>query len=196
MGENAEKYITFSVLIKKQLDNGKTITYKWKVIDSFRFMLSKLLDLVGNLSEIYSKDWKERKKIKSVCDFIGLRNNKLHHKCNKCGKRWLTPISGLNKKFPSIYQFCNGDIYKFILLLRKGVDPYEYKDSLERFNETLPDKKTFYSELHLEHITDEDYTHAQKVCKEFEIKNLEDHDLYLQSDTLLFADVYENFRNK
>ena len=69
-------------------------------------------------------------------------------------------------------------------------------DSWERFDETsLPDKKAFYNELHLEGITDEDYTHAHKVFESF--KNLSDyHGLYVHSDTLLLADVFENFRNK
>ena len=68
----------------------------------------------------------------------------------------------------------------------------------ERFDETiLPNKKVFYSELYLEDITDEDHIHAQNVFQEFKIKNLvEYHDLYVQSDTLLLADVFENFRNK
>ena len=58
-------------------------------------------------------------------------------------------------------------------------------------------KKAFYRELHLEDITDEDYTHTQKVFKELKLKNLGDyHDLYVRSDTLLLADVFENFRNK
>ena len=58
-------------------------------------------------------------------------------------------------------------------------------------------KKSFYSELNLEDITDKDYEHAQKVWKVFGIKNLgEYHDLYVQSDTLLLADVFENFRDK
>ena len=71
-------------------------------------------------------------------------------------------------------------------------------DSWETFNEkSLPDKEAFYSKLNLENITDEDYAYAQKVWKEFKIKNLgENHDLYVQSDTLLLADVFENFRNK
>ena len=83
-------------------------------------------------------------------------------------------------------------------MLRKGVYPYEYMDSWERFNETsLPDKKAFYSELYLEDITDKDYTHAKKVFEEFNLKSLGYyHDLYVQSDTLLLADVFENFRNK
>ena len=56
LGENTEKYITFSVPIKRELDdNGKTITYTLKFIDSFRFMQSKLSDVVDNLSEIYTK---------------------------------------------------------------------------------------------------------------------------------------------
>ena len=71
-------------------------------------------------------------------------------------------------------------------------------DSWKRFNETeLPEKESFYNELNKEGITDEDYAHAQKVWKEFNIKNLgEYHDLYVQSDTLLLADVFENFREK
>ena len=56
--------------------------------------------------------------------------------------------------------------------------------------------KKFYSNLNLDDISDEDYAHAQKVWDVFEIKNLgEYHDLYVQSDTLLLSDVYENFRN-
>ena len=58
-------------------------------------------------------------------------------------------------------------------------------------------KKSFYSGLNLEDITDKDYAHAQNVFKELKLKNLGDyHDLYVQSDTLLLADVFENFRNK
>ena len=104
----------------------------------------------------------------------------------------------LIKRFENIYEFCNKDINKFILLFRKGVYPYEYMDSWERFDETsLPDKEAFYSGLNMQNTTDVDYRHANKVFKEFRLKNLGDyHDLYVQSDTLLLADVFENFRNK
>ena len=70
-------------------------------------------------------------------------------------------------------------------------------DNWEKINETtLPPKETFYSNLNLENISDEDYVHAQKVWEVFEIKNLgEYHALYVQSDTLLLADVFKNFRN-
>ena len=75
-------------------------------------------------------------------------------------------INGLIKNFPNIHQFCNEDINKFALLLRKGVYPYEYMDSWKRFDDTsLPDKRAFYSELNLEEITDKDYPHAQKVVR-------------------------------
>ena len=88
--------------------------------------------------------------------------------------------------------FCNNDINKWILLMKKGVYPYEYMDCCEKFDETLlPDKEDFYNELSLEDIIDEAYKHAQKVFKEFNFKNLgEYHDLYVQSDTLLIVDVF------
>ena len=69
---------------------------------------------------------------------------------------------------------------------------------IKSFNETsLPDKEFFYSELYLKDITDKDYAHAQKIFEELKLKNLGDyHGLYIQSDTLLLADVFENFRDK
>ena len=83
------------------------------------------------------------------------------------------------------------------MLLRKGVYPFEYIDSWERFNETsLLPKKAFYSELNLEDISDKDYNHAQKVWDVFEIRNLGEYDdLYVQTDTLLLADVFQKFRD-
>ena len=78
--EKTEKYITFSVPIKKENNDGKVITYKLKFIDSCRFMQSKLSDLADNLSEINNKECKkcmERNKIRSECEFIGLKDNRL-----------------------------------------------------------------------------------------------------------------------
>ena len=68
-------------------------------------------------------------------------------------------------------------------------------DNWEKFDETtLPSKEAFYSNLNLEDISDEDYSHAQKVWSEFEINNRGEYrDLYVHSDTLLLADAYENF---
>ena len=78
LGENTEKCISFSVPIKKEHDNDKTTTYKLKFIDSCRFILSKLSDLVDTLSEINNKASKtciERKNIKSDCDFTVSKKN-------------------------------------------------------------------------------------------------------------------------
>ena len=71
-------------------------------------------------------------------------------------------------------------------------------DSWEKFDENaIPSKEAFYSKFNLENITDKDYEHVKKVWETFEIKNLgEYHDLYVQCDTFLLADVFENFRNK
>ena len=159
-------------------------------------MSTSLSSLVDNLSEkLYSDKCKD---CKSELDYMSIKNNQLIFQCLKCKKNYKKDYKELIKRFANTYEFCNGDTNKFILLLRKGVYPYEYMDSWERFNETsLPDKKAFYSELNLEDITDKDYAHAQKVFEEFKLKNLGDyHDLYVQSDTLLLADVFENFRNK
>ena len=103
----------------------------------------------------------------------------------------------LIKRFANTYEFCNGNLNKFILLLGKGVCPYEYIDNWEKFDETsLPNKESFYSSLNMEIIDDIDYRHGNNVFKTFKLKHLgEYHDLYVQSNTLLLADIFENFRN-
>ena len=110
LGENTEKYITFSVPIKKENKAGKTITYKIRFINSFRFMNTSLAKLTNNLSEINNKDCKkcmERNKTKLECQYIKYNKNKLICKCKKCDDITYKPISGLIETFPSAYQFCN-----------------------------------------------------------------------------------------
>ena len=82
------------------------------------------------------------------------------------------------------------------LMSQKGVYPYDYMDSFEKFNEKeLPTKDQFYSILNDQHITDDEYNHAKEVWNSFMIRTLGDyHDLYLVSDVLLLTDVFENFR--
>ena len=79
---------------------------------------------------------------------------------------------------------------------QKGVYPYGFRNSFEKFNQTeLPTKDQFYSILNDQHITDDEYDHAKKVRKTFNIKTMgEYHDLYLVSNVLLLTDVFENFR--
>ena len=82
------------------------------------------------------------------------------------------------------------------LMSQKGVYPYDFIDSFETFDQTeLPAKENFYSILNDQDITNDEYDHAKKVWKAFKIKTMgEYHDLYLGSDVLLLADVFESFR--
>ena len=93
-------------------------------------MQTSLSNLVDNLSEVYDKERKkcmERKKIRLNCEFIGFKNGRLNYKCKECKKSWTKVLN--DKNFPTLYKFCNGDINKFFLLLRKCIYPYEYMDS-------------------------------------------------------------------
>ena len=105
-------------------------------------------------------------------------------------------VNNLRKEaFNNLERYYTGD--KLSLVKRKGVYPYEYMDSLERFKENkLPSKESFYSRLTGEDISNEDYEHALNVWDVFELNTLQDyHDLYNETDVLLLADVFENFRN-
>ena len=85
---------------------------------------------------------------------------------------------------------------KLNLMSQKDVYPYDYMDSFEKFDQTeLSTKELFYSVLNDQHITNEEYNHARKVWETFDIKTMgEYHDLYLKSDVLSLADVFESFR--
>ena len=99
------------------------------------------------------------------------------------------------------YHIDNDESYlndeKFRLLLRKDVFPYEHIEGFENFKETeLPPKEKFYSKLSGCGISETDYEHAKKVWQTFNMKNMGDyHDLYLKTDVLLLASVFEGFRN-
>ena len=108
------------------------------------------------------------------------KNDQLIFRCFECKKNYQKDFNkDLIKRFANTYEFCNKDINKFILQLRKGIYPYEYLDSWERFDEiSLPDKEAFYSSLNMESITSVDYRHAKRLYKEFLKNNLGDyHDL-------------------
>ena len=197
LGESTEKYITFSASVKKEItkkDKIIKISYKIKFIDSFRFMSTSLSGLVDNLLEGLHKCTD----CKLHLDYMSIKDNQLIFRCFRFKKNYEKDFNKeLIKRFVNTYRFCNKDLNKFILLLRKGVYSYEYMDYWERFDETLlSNKEVFYGNLIMEDITDIDYRRANKVFKEFKLKRLgEYHDLYVQSDTLLLADVFENFRN-
>ena len=172
---------------------------KNKFTDSMRSMISSLSQSINKISKIDNKISQIDKKVTENKFADSMRSvtasllQFIHEETDKKISQ-----TALIEKFPNTYQLCNKDLNKFGLLLRKGVCPYEYMDDWKRFKEeSLPDKESFYSELNNEHITDEDYAHAQKVWDTFKIKNLgEYHDLYVQFDTELLADVLESFRDK
>src|SRR5690606_18819800 len=85
---------------------------------------------------------------------------------------------------------------KVKLLIKKGVYPYDYMNSWDRFNETnLPSIQSFYSRLSESNISESSYEHAKTIWNTFNIKNLGEYsDLYLKTDVLLLADVVEKFR--
>ena len=143
LGENIEKYITFSVPIMKKIENKDLeITYKIKFIDSYRFMASSLSKLVGNLSEgIHNNKCSDcgsnhdyiKTRAKPTAEPSTLARSSLEHKneklilkcynCKQCYKKKFN--KELIKRFASTCSFCNNDLNKFILLLRKGAYPYE-----------------------------------------------------------------------
>ena len=132
---------SMSASLSSHIDNLSEINKKEpndKFIDDMRSTLSSLTSRIDDVSEINKKD--------DVSEI----NKKLS-------------LIELTKKFSATYQFCNKDLNKFELFLRKGVYPYEQMDSWERFKETsLPDKEYFYGELDKEGITDEEYAHGQE----------------------------------
>ena len=193
LGENTEKYITFSVPVNKEIKNkNKIIEITYKI----KFMSTSLSKLVDNLSKgLHNNRCVD---CKSCLDYMKTKDEKLILRCFSCKKNYEKDFNKeLIKRFANTYNFCDNDLNKFILLLRKGVYPYEYMDNWERFDETsLPDKELFYSSLNLENIDDIEYRHGNNLFKKFKLNNLGEYrNLYVQSDTLLLADVFENFRN-
>ena len=164
--------IRIRIRIKK--NKVEIIIYRLKFIDSYRFIGYSLSILVDNISEINTKE----------------------HENSFIDKKQL--YNPLIETFYNTYQLSNKDINKFALLLKKGVYPYEYMDSWKRFNELIPlEEDYYYSKLYMKGITKEDIKHVPNVCDTFRIKTLgEYHDLYIQLDTVLLADVFENFRDK
>ena len=123
------------------------ITYKIKFIDSFRFMATSLLKLVDNLTDNIHND-KCDKCTSSLC-FVRAMNETFLFKCIDCEKEY---EKGFNKelleRFSNTYEICGNDLNKFLILLRKGVYPYEYMDGWNKFNEkVLSSKESFYNSL-------------------------------------------------
>ena len=151
LGENTEKYITFTIAIEKEVTRidkneeeiTKNISYILQFIDSARFMASSLSNLVNNLSEEIHKvkckfghDHKncetcgiKYKYFDCFLEYTNFKDYLIEYKCLCCSKSYRRKFDEkLKKQFFNIYKFSNHDNNKFILLLRKGVYPYEYMD--------------------------------------------------------------------
>ena len=103
-------------------------------------------------------------------------------------------------KFTATRDFVNsldGSPNKLRLLTRKGVYPYAFMDSFEKFEEDLPPREVFFNDLSNEPCSDEDYQHVVEMWNEFNMNNLGDLcDVYVQSDVLLLADVFNQYRQE
>ena len=153
-GKNTEKYKTFPVPMEKDItkfykdgnESVVTVSYKIKLNDSARFMASSLSNLVDNLTEGIHKI--KCKDCDCFLEYESVRDNLTEPKFLSCNKDYSNKLDEkVKKRFKNTFKFSN-NVNKFILLLRKGVYPYEYMDDRETFNETtLPEKEEFYSNL-------------------------------------------------
>ena len=122
-------------------------------------MSTSLSNLVSNLSEGLHND--RCIYCKSCLDYMTNKDEQLIFTCFRCKNNYKKYFNKeLIQKFSNTHKFRNGDLNKFILLLRRGVYPYKYTDSWQKFDETsLRDREGFYSNLNVEDITDVDYRH-------------------------------------
>ena len=109
-----------------------------------------------------------------ILQYERVEGNLIIYKCLHCNEYYSKKLSEkLKRKFKNTFKFSNNEIKKIILLLRKGVYPYEYIGDWEKFDETaLLEKEEFCSNLNLEDIKNADYMYVKRVCKDFKTKNL------------------------
>jgi hypothetical protein len=221
---NEQKYISFSKIIKvgeyKNKDGVmKPITFEIRFIDSFGFMASGIESLTDNLrtdnhkiekivnhkgifeqktSMEFLVKWKNNdKKTWESWDKLHLFDIfheylKEHHMIQPTPKEYVDKKRKIFKNTSN--HFKNDE--QFMLMIQKGIYPYDYIDSFDRLNETkLPKIQKFYSILNKKHCDKKEYKRAQNVWDAFNCKTMLDyHNLYLITDVLLLADIWDNFR--
>ena len=179
--KNEENYISSTKQIEVDTfeSNGKTISINRTIrFDSFKFMASKLDKLAGNLN------------FSSFKFFHNMRSSFY-------AKEETINLTGLSheQKQRILLKQVHIELLKLHPLKKKGIYPYDYMDCFEKLSETaLPPIESFYSELNDNSISEDE--HAQNIWKTFNMETMREyHDLYLKTDVLLLADVFENFRN-
>ena len=105
-------------------------------------------------------------------------------------------VNNLARGGSKFFEFEEYSENQYKLLIKKGIYPYEYMTDWDKFKEMkLPPREAFYSKLNMSGVGNKDYEHANRVWKEFRLKDLgEYHDLYLKTDVILLANVFEAFR--
>jgi hypothetical protein len=170
---------------------------EFRFIDTFKFINMSLDKAVNNLAEVnncFCAKCKSKQEIINT-NILPINENgilKLVGNCKNCDNHVFKPID--YSKFENILkEFKKEDLH---LVLRKGIYPYEWVDSYDKFSKQLPiNKEEWYSTLGDKHIKDSDLEFAKKVYNHFKCKNFgEYHNLYLKMDTILLKDVIDNFR--
>ena len=168
--------------------------------DSMQFLGESLEKLVQNLAA----------KAKLVsCEFCNYRKRKkdVEKHVKRVHKKEFKPkvenedvklehlFKNLYKRFQKKWKHLPKEAFE--MLTRKGVYPYTYMDNFDKFKETkLPPRECFYNDLTKEHISNDDYEFVHKLWNTFGLQTLGDlHNLYMETDTLLLSDVFENFRD-
>ena len=181
-------------------DKDKTIYFEIRFLDTIAFMPSSLCELVNNLNpkndEIKTKNeifeklinddlLDENKKIELINDF--------HNNIKLINLNQIKELREIYKNTSLHFE----DNEEFLMMITKGIYPYDYISSYDNLNEIqLPRIEDFYSNLTNEECSLTDYTKAQIVYNKFSCKTLLDyHNIYLSSDVLLLADVFETFKN-
>ena len=128
-------------------------------------MSTSLSSLVDNLSDGFHCN--KGIDCKSSLDYMITRDDQLIISCFECKKNYQKGFNkDLTNRSANTYEFCNKDINRFILLLRKGIDPHEYIDCRERIDKkSLPVKEAFYSSLVMEGITSVDIGMRREYIK-------------------------------
>ena len=173
-------------------------------MDSLQHLSSSLDKLVDNLADktkIIGCKYCPRRGPKGAI----LRHQNIAHKGDNLKEfNHSENNSTLPELFPNLYNHFKKKWKKlpdqdaaFKMLTRKGVYPYSYMNGFEKFEETsLPPREKFFNDLSKKHISDTDYTFIHELWKTFNLKNLgELHDLYMETDVLLLADVFQEFRH-
>ena len=185
-----EKYTSFTI-------GGVTF------IDSCQFMLSSLQNLASNLSSFPETDKYLKTDLMGRLDYYDQNHADLLDEgdADDVTEGEMAASDYRNEPYEEITMLDQRQQELFNqrreLMIKKGVYPYKYMDSWEKFDESqLPPKDSFFSTLTDSDITDDEYDHAQRVFNLMKMESLRDyHDFYLLTDVLLLSDVFETFRN-